>query len=488
MAAVLFSCTKPTDIISPPIDNTGNKPDTSSYFQLSISGVAVSNDALFALVSMETSGGQPFISNKKLTLSRDQDVYLTEKIKIARGSYKLSKLLLTTASDTALYAVPKAQTAKAAQVSAPLSLAVNIIQSAVTKASVQALAIGDTDAPESYGYTTEDFGYLQFIRLRAHISIRVGTVLYDSLPGKVSIDAVNAAGNHWHKELELAGGLNNISVPEKYTSYQFTLSKWNTTDLKTLSRQQLQPNGVLEFSASRNPKRLVMENTFIETAAGYITDSRTAYTYENNLLSGINYQHKTVEENALRLTSVHKFVYSNNRLDTVRKYDAFNNLMGYTALTYKSSTISNILETYAGQVTGAVASYSETNEAKTIEADYFYANGNTMNYRMVYRNGNKITDQARTSTGGTESAAYSYDHNINPYYQLGYPDLLFSRTSQNNLLLEQRNYGGNIPSVVAYKNEYTYSADGYPEEKIVSYKGYTSGQHLYRVKTQYTYQ
>ena len=147
--------------------------------------------------------------------------------------------MLTTAADTALYAAPKAQTPKAPQVPAPLGLAVEISKSSVTKTAVQVLAIHDTDAPESYGYTDEDFGYLAFIRLRAKISIRVGTVLYDSLPGKITVDAVNAAGNHWLKELELTSGLNNISVPEKYTSYHFEMSKWNTTDTKTLSRQQL---------------------------------------------------------------------------------------------------------------------------------------------------------------------------------------------------------------------------------------------------------
>ena len=486
IATVLFSCRKPIEVItSPPPINT-SKPDTSSYLKLSVSGVAASKEAVFALLSVETSGGQPLITNKKVALHRDQDVYLTDKIEITRGSYKLTKLLFTTSSDTALYAAPKAQTAKAPQVPVTLPLAVDVTKPSVNTAAIQVLPIGDTDAPESFGYTNEDFGYTAFIHLRATISIQVGTVWYDSLPGNITIDAVNAAGSHWRKEVELAGGMNEFSVPEKYASYQFEMKKWNTTDTKIMSRQQLQPNGFIRFSTSRNAKRLFTENSFVETAAGFITDSRVVYFYENGLLSKINYLHKPVDQSTLRLIDVYKFLYS-NKLDAINRYDEFSNLLGSTAFTYQNGRISNILETNSGQSTGVAVSYSGTGDVKTIEADYLYSNGNTMNYVMRYRNGNKVSDLASSSKGGGESATYSYDDNINPYYQLGYPDLLFARTSKNNQLLQQRNYQGNIPSGIPYKYEYTYDGDGYPQELIVSYKGYTD-QHLYRVKTQFVYQ
>ena len=111
-----------------------------------------------------------------------------------------------------------------------------------------------------------------------------------------------------------------------------------------------------------------------------------------------------------------------------------------------------------------------------------------MTYKIFTRNGNKISDQAMSSTGGGESGTYEYDSNINPKHQLGWPDLYFSNYSKNNLMSEQKGYGGSIPQVKPYKFEYTYDADGYPTEALISYKGYTSGQHLYNIKTVYSYQ
>lgn len=48
-----------------------------------------------------------------------------------------------------------------------------------------------------------------------------------------------------------------------------------------------------------------------------------------------------------------------------------------------------------------------------------------MNYKIIARNGNRISDQAQSSTGGSEGGNYEYDDNINPKHQLGWDDLYF---------------------------------------------------------------
>ena len=40
---------------------------------------------------------------------------------------------------------------------------------------------------------------------------------------------------------------------------------------------------------------------------------------------------------------------------------------------------------------------------------------------------------------------------------------------------------------VVYKSEYRYDDEGYPVELIQYYKGYLSGEHLYKTKTVFTY-
>jgi hypothetical protein len=140
------------------------------------------------------------------------------------------------------------------------------------------------------------------------------------------------------------------------------------------------------------------------------------------------------------------------------------------------------------QETGAAVEYNQLEVYQNIKADYLFSNGNSMTYTIKYLDGNKISDQAISSTGGGESGIYEYDENINPRHQLGYADLYFTNSSKNNLKNEQKSYGGAIPQVVPYKFEYTYNADGYPSEVFISYKGFTSQQHLYRTKKVFRYQ
>ena len=70
---------------------------------------------------------------------------------------------------------------------------------------------------------------------------------------------------------------------------------------------------------------------------------------------------------------------------------------------------------------------------------------------------------------------------------MNYPNIYLSNSSKNNLVSEQGRYVGAIPSVVVVKYEYTYDDDGYPSQLVRGFRGATSGEHLYNLKTVYTY-
>jgi hypothetical protein len=106
---------------------------------------------------------------------------------------------------------------------------------------------------------------------------------------------------------------------------------------------------------------------------------------------------------------------------------------------------------------------------------------------MHFEDGNKVSDQAISSTGAAESGVYAYDDYVNPFHQLGWPDLFLSNSSKNNRIGEQKNYAGAIPQSVPYKFEYTYDADGYPSFVYISYKGFSSQQHILRIKKVFIY-
>ena len=105
---------------------------------------------------------------------------------------------------------------------------------------------------------------------------------------------------------------------------------------------------------------------------------------------------------------------------------------------------------------------------------------------MKIKGGNKFEDSA-TSLNGGESGTYQYDFNINPYAHMNIPNIYLSNLSKNNLVAQEKSYSGAIPSSEPYKFEYQYSEDGYPTELVKNFKNYLTGEHLFKIKTIYTY-
>lgn len=482
----ITSCRKATDnpAVLPPAP-----VNQLPYLQLTASGVQQSGSQLYALVSINNEAGQEIVSNKKVTLDNVQGTYKTDKISLPKGSFVLAKFIVVNNKDTAVYAAPKSNSEKALLVSTPVSVPVTISQTGVHAASVQVLKITETDSPASYGYSADDFGLTAFADVSVKLMIAVGQTVYDSLPGKLMVDATSSTGTHWIREIELQQGITRVRVPKNYESFKFEVSKWDIHVQKILSRTDLATNGTIELNGTRLPKLLVEETVFMEDANGLVPDSRTEYYYTaQNRLSNIRFYQKSIQVSGLQLTSLYQFLYSNGQLDTIKRSASDNTLNGYTSFTYANGRIASARNSSYDQLTTSIFDYSQSGTKNIITADYLFNNGNTMSYAMQFSNGNLISDNAQSSRGGGEAGVYTYDSNINPKHQLGYPDIFLSNASKNNLTSEQKSYAGGFPTAVPYKFEYIYNADGYPEEAYISYKGYISQQHLYRIKKVYKYQ
>lgn len=462
--------------------------DQHSYLQLSVSGVQSTGTQLYAMLSIENKAGEQVVTNKKITLDDIQGTYKTDKIELAKGDYILSKFIVVKASDTAMYATPKSNSAKAAQVAKPLALPVTIAETGINPEAVQVLKIAETDTPEAYGYTSDDFGYHVYVNLKVKLKINVGEVAYDSLPGKLVIEATKNDGARWVREIDMKRGITDIRVPESYSNFSFKIDKWNATAQNSFSRSELTHGMLIALESSRQPKRLITEAVYLENSGGLSADSRTEYYYNASyLLKEVKYFQRSLQVSGLPLTNVYKFVYTGSQLDSIHRFDANNLSTGYTAFFYEYGRISNISNQSYDQHTGAAIEYTGVGDNEVISADYLFYNGNSMTYKIFSRNGNRTSDEAHSSTGGSEGGIYEYDDNINPKHQLGWPDLYFLNYSKNNLALEQKGYAGAYPTAVPYKFEYVYDQDGYPAEAYVSYKGFTSHEHLYRIKKVYTY-
>lgn len=462
--------------------------DNNSYVQFSANAVQLTNRQLYALVSIETKTGQEVFSNKKLTLDYIQGVYETDKLPLPKGEYKLSKFIVVTALDTAVYAAPMANSAKASQVTGPLAIAVNVANFGINSAAVQVLKLNDSDVPQSFGYNEADFGFLPFITVSVKLKINIGQVAYDSLPGKLFVTATNGQGNQWIREIDLKKGMTSVRIPENYAEFKFEAKQWNLSAVKNFTRSALQPSMLIELQASRQPKKLLEESVFIENNQGLAADSRSEYFYSsNNLLQEIKNYQRSTQASGLHLTNIYKFIYSGITLDTVHRYAPDNSSTGYTAFFYNAGRVSAMDNKSYDQQSGAALDYDQSGGNDLVNVDYLYDNGSGLKYRMKLFNGNKIYDDSRSSMGHSETGNYEYDDYINPKYHLGYPDMYFSNTSKNNVVNTVKEFAGAYPSVVPYKYEYSYDADGYPTQVYISYKGYFSQQHVYRIKKTYRY-
>jgi len=485
IAMSAMSCKKTVDEIineQPPVDQS------KSYVQFKPAGVNLDGRQYYAVIDIEDKNGQSVLSNKKVTLDYIQGEYKTDKVELLKGDYKLTKFLVVRSSDTAVYATPRAGSPKAALISKPLGFDIKVSTGGVMLVATEALKVLESEAADAFGYTSTDFGFYPSLALKLKLNLTIGSVLFDNLPGKIEIDAVDNLNNHWTKQIDLAPGQLSFRVPENFTQYKFRVIKWNNTIEKMHSRAELSDNFVVEMSASRNAKKLVKEFTYTEVLGGLRADGRVEYSYNGLGLSDVHYYQRLPQYQDLQLTMVNKFHYVFNQVDTIKRFDGTGMQTGFTAFSYTAGKITSLHNTSYDQQTFAAVHHGGTATEPELNIDYLFSNGQSMEYTMKYRNQNKISYTARSSTGAGGVGAYEYDSNINPYYLMQYPDLYFSNTSKNNKIIEQTGSVGGFPVAVPYKMEYEYDVDGYPTVLYTSYKGYTTGEHLYRTKKVFQYQ
>jgi hypothetical protein len=459
----------------------------TTSLQFRVSGVPQSSRPLFALVSVQNLSGEYLLLNRKMAIHFEDGKYLTDSLVVNDGDYRLVKFIVTADTDTALYATPRLQSARQYEVNTPLAQQLIVKRQEKNIKDVQTLLIRNTDTPENFGYTEEEFGFVAFVKVKLHLSLTVGTQRYDSLAGTLKIDAVHENGTHWRKEIAMTPGMNTVSVPEKYYSFEFSVEKWLVRPTKKLLRSEL-PGTVIELTATRNAKQLLEESSFIEREGLLSPENRTEYVYNvNNSIKEIDVFTKLTDKPGLQLSQKNRFIYHNAVLDSIKRYSDSDKLEASLAMFYTNGKITSIRSKDGAGETAATFTYTRPGDYDEIGARYVYENGNTMTYSMRYRQGNLVSDAALSSTGGSESGQYEYDDQVNPYQQLNVPDLFLSRNSKNNKIGEYKLYAGGFPLSVPYKYEYVYDADGYPKELWTSFRSYTGGQHLFRTKKVFTY-
>ncbi len=456
-------------------------------------GSAYDTSDLFAFVTLKNDKDEDVLSNKKLLISFNGK-YVTEKIKLEAGNYKISSFIITNGDSFTQFAAPKANSAKASEVKKPLNISFKLENADIFDLPVEVTKVLNDDNAENFGYQAAEFKVQsidenKFIKVKLQTVIRIGDIVYDNIPALFKLISWDSKGVLTEKDTLLVGGVNEVFLPKSGIKYQFKLSKWGVSDEMTLNKDQISETAVYTLGGAKSPKKLRLEEQFTFTQAGYMPSGKTIYSYDpNGNLNKIEYYDKLPQFSDLRLSWSKVYVYTNNKLSKINYINDQGSQVGYLELTYNTegTKIIKMKEVNYDQVTNAQVEYQFLPGYARINFKYTFSNGNTMDYIQKVIGGNRTEDSA-SSPGGGESGLYQYDFNINPLAHMNIPNIFLSNLTKNNLVNQKKTYSGSIPSAEPYKFEYSYDDEGYPKELIKSFKNYLNGEHLFKIKTVYTY-
>lgn len=321
------------------------------------------------------------------------------------------------------------------------------------------------------------------IKLQAVVGI--GSLIYDSVPAQFTITSWDKQ-NQVHVKDTVISGVGDVKLPASHKRFQIKLSKWGITDEMTIEQAAIDPNTIYVLGGAKAAKKLQKEETFLLVQGEYLPSGKAIYTYSDQGLQSVTYFQKKPQFAELQMTMKHHYEYSGNSIVRVNRMDSADKLFGYTSFDYnpQGTRVTNIREVSPGGETGAAVAYEA---GGVVSIDYLFSNGQSMEYEMQIRGGNKVQDIARSSRGGSESGSYKYDTNINPFAHMNMPNLFLSNLSRNNMISQQKGYAGAYPVAEPYQFDYKYDSDGYPIELVKYFKNYFTGEFMYQTKTIYSY-
>lgn len=325
------------------------------------------------------------------------------------------------------------------------------------------------------------------LRLAVRAAIKVGTIEYDSIPAQFVVKTWDSSGAVQEKGMALPAGTNWIDLPNNTAKVTVKMSQWLAQDEKTIERNAINRGDTLVLTATKAARRLKEETSFYLIQGTYYPEGRTEYNYNGDgSLFGVRFYQKLPEHQELQHTLTDRFYYAGGKLTEMKRFLVNTTSKPFvTRITYNAAgKISEMFQDNHGVTTNARFEFG----TKTVSVFHTYNNGHSMTYTMNFAGGNKVKEEATTSRGSGEGGTAQYDQNINPYAHMNYPDLLLSKLSKNNVTAQQKAYSGVIPSLVPYKWEYLYDAEGYPVQLLKHFKSGANGEHLTTKKVVFTYE
>ena len=322
--------------------------------------------------------------------------------------------------------------------------------------------------------------------------IKVGNVVYDSIPSSLMIRSWDSAQQLSVSFHSLKAGNNEFTLSKSKLKYELTVKKWDLSEQWIVPASEFENGKLYKFSGTKSIKPLRSEVTSVLINGVYKADSKNTYLYNGDgSISQIQYQRKKADGTPY-LDATDRFEYTGNRLDNITRFKPDGEtgaIIQFIEFYYDNQgRVNRMREVNDAGETNATVEYHTINGHEEAILHYSYPGKTfTMNYYKIYEKGNLVRGNSVTTHQNSEQSMYGYDSNINPYHQMGWPDIFLSRQSKNNVTYEQTTYQGAYPINVPYSFNYAYDADGYPKEVVKQFRTYLTGQHAYTAKTTFYY-
>ena len=174
------------------------------------------------MLSVEDLNGNPVLTDKLIPVYQFGTSFVSEKIEIKTGEFKLTKFMVINPAGAVVYAAPKAGSPLAYLCNRPLPFNFNILPDQVTTVLPEVLEVGD-QTPDKFGYAT--FG----VQIIKPLDLWVMCILDNPLsmaPTQITTARVTIyASNGWHYTFKLEAAVNHLVIRGGSEVYDFVLEK-----------------------------------------------------------------------------------------------------------------------------------------------------------------------------------------------------------------------------------------------------------------------
>jgi hypothetical protein len=334
------------------------------------------------------------------------------------------------------------------------------------------------------------------IKSKVNVKAQVGGVLYENVKAVVVVEAF--APNEvlqWSEEFDYSGAESEtlIFIPAGYEYYVFTAKVWGSEDSQTISGQQLYDERAdgptpttYVFAPELEPPTLKSVIRSFDTSVNGTVEmlpySKEEFEWVDGQLTAIKDYEYDIETEQFLFKRYFSLIYENDRVVKMNGFQVSDDEL-YIETTYEyypNGNVSQIRELNHGTGITSEANITYNYEAQKATVQYVHSNGQSLTYEFAMAWKNLVSD--KTTKGATicSEGEYGFDKNINPYYHLGYTDLLMTNLSINNKMSDDVDYKAcAFPDITVLSHEFSYDNHGLPLSRTSTYSNGMKGREVY---------